>query len=147
MLKLIEGDIFQSDCEVITITINCVGVMGKGIALTAKIKFPELEKKYRELCRQKKFLPGHPRLLTVDSKKFLMFPTKDHWRGNSKIEWIDTGLKKIRQNSHLFKSLALPALGCANGKLNFSDVLILMKKHLEELENRIDIYQPYNKGD
>ena len=146
MIYLVEGDIFQSDCEVITITINCVGAMGKGIALTAALKYPELERRYKELCKQGKFLPGHPRLLNVDGKRFLMFPTKDHWRGNSRIEWIDTGLRKIRKNVKLFNSLALPALGCANGKLDFEDVFELMKKYLGDLDCRIDIYPPHQRS-
>ena len=146
-IQLVKGDILKSNCQVTTITINCVGAMGKGLALTAAKKYPYLETEYKRLCIEKYFSPGDPKLLSIEGKKFLLFPTKDHWRHRSKIEWIDNGLQQIRQNIHIFESLALPPLGCGNGGLNFYSVFNLMLKHLEGLDCKIDIYVPSPKGE
>ena len=142
MIELVRGDIFESTCQVTGITINCKGAMGKGLALTAALKYPELEQRYKTLCNEKRFIPGHPRLMTVEDKKFLMFPTKDHWKNKSKIEWVDTGLGLIKKNIDRFESLALPPLGCGNGGLDFYSVLNLMIRHLEGSKCRIEIYPP-----
>ena len=142
-LCLVYNNIFYSNCEVITITVNCVGVMGKGIALTAAKMYPELESRYKILCEQNLILPGKPRLITLqDKKKFLLFPTKNHWRYDSQIEWINNGLRLLSQNLQEFKSIALPPLGCGNGNLNFLDVFNLILKHLEGVDCRIDIHVP-----
>ena len=143
MITLVKGDIFESQCDVITITVNCRGVMGKGIALMAKMKFPELFQNYRILCNHGKIKLGYPILHTISTgEKFLLFPTKDHWRYNSKLEWIESGLIELKRIIHQIDSLALAPLGCGNGKLNFDDVLDLIFKHLEDADCQINVYVP-----
>ena len=142
MIRLFNGDLFESTADIITITVNCVGVMGKGIAKTAALKYPELEKQYKRLCKEGKVKPGCPFRITIGDKQFLMFPTKDHWRNDSKIEWIDSGLAKLAENLDKFDSIALAPLGCGNGNLNFYSVFNLMLKHLEGKDCDIRVYPP-----
>lgn len=141
-IVLMKGDLFESKCEILTITVNCVGIMGKGIALTAAQKYPRLKKEYKQLCNVKRIEPGSPIIVNAHDKKFLLFPTKDHWRNNSKIEWIEKGLSLIRKNCPFVRSLALPPLGCGNGNLDFDEVYDLMMKYLCDVDCDIHIYPP-----
>ena len=87
MVNIISGDLFQSDAQTIVNTVNCVGVMGKGIALEYKRRFPDMYYKYRELCIKKLFNVGQLWLYKTDGKWILNFPTKQHWNNPSKIEY------------------------------------------------------------
>ena len=142
MIKLCKGNILDSKTEIITITVNCYGAMGKGLALEAKKKYPKLFEHYKKLCDTKQIKPGKPILVKSDGQRFLLFPTKDHWRYPSKIEWINEGLRRIKNNIDKFDSISLPPLGCGNGGLDFYDVLDLMIKHLEGVPVDIKIYVP-----
>ena len=119
--------------------------MGKGIALQAKKKYPELYHKYKDICDNKKMQPGKPRLLTISSsnKRFLLFPTKDHWKYPSKYEWIEEGLKRIRENQNKIKNgLALPPLGCGNGQLDWIRVRKMIVNNLKDCDFDLYIYEP-----
>ncbi len=155
-LHLVYGDMFFAGTEVLTISVNVVGVMGKGLASRFKYLFPEAYVRYEELCRSKKLRVGAPYLLEVAKtngslkyRKFLLFPTKKHWRGNARIEYIEEGLKylisKVENKEWQMKSIALPALGCGLGKLKWKDVGPLMVKYLHRLTNHnveVMIYTP-----
>ena len=145
MIQYTTGNIFKSECEVITITVNCVGVMGAGIALTCKKQFPATFRQYRAKCQAGEYLPGQPVLTLVD-RPLLLFPTKDDWRNDSKYEWIEEGLRRIADNSDRFKSIAIPPLGCGHGKLQWTKVRELIEEHLGHLDNVIEVYEPVRQG-
>ena len=86
MIKEIKGNIFNSKCQALVNTVNCVGVMGKGIALECKLRFPGMFEKYKEFCDTKKIRPGILQLWKNSKPWVLNFPTKMHWKDPSKIE-------------------------------------------------------------
>ncbi|WP_338759666.1 macro domain-containing protein [Bernardetia sp. ABR2-2B] len=144
-----KGNILESSTEVIINPVNTVGVMGKGLALAFKKEFPHNYKIYKEACKNKTIDIG--KLLLVDEsnlerKKFIInFPTKKHWRNPSKIEYIEEGLKDLVQilKNNNFESMAIPALGCGLGGLEWEDVRLLLENHLGNLEEiEIVIYEP-----
>ncbi len=164
-ITLIDGgDIFFSQLQTLTVTVNLQGVMGKGLALRAREQFPDVYVAYEKACRSKKITSARPYIYkrevsVIDElmdlkpynvnienpmKWFLLFATKRHWRANSRIEDIEDGLKWLQKNSKKegIQSLAMSALGCALGKLNWSDVAPLICKHLHDLGIPIEIYLP-----
>lgn len=116
-INFVKGDIFQSKCELITITVNCVGVMGAGIARRCKDLYPATYRHYRAKCQAGKYQPGQPIMTNID-RPLLLFPTKDDWRNDSQYHWIQDGLKRIAENADKFTSIAIPPLGCGHGKLS-----------------------------
>ncbi|MEL4029715.1 macro domain-containing protein [Caldifermentibacillus hisashii] len=151
MLKFLKGDLFEqvSNVDGIINTVNTVGVMGKGIALEFKKRYPNNFKIYKEACKNKHLDIG--KILTVknednDFPKYIInFPTKKHWRYPSKIEYIEKGLdalkEEIKKNS--INSIAMPALGCGNGGLNWAEVKSIIISKLNELEDvQFYIYEP-----
>lgn len=136
-----EGDIFQSSAQVITNTVNCVGVMGKGLALAFKKKYPEMFEDYQERCHKNQVKPGIPYLWENDRVQILNFPTKRHWRQNSLISDIDKGLQYLAKNYDEMgiSSLALPPLGCGLGGLHWADIKALIERHLAPLD-MLDVY-------
>lgn len=121
MLHYINKTVFNSKCEALVNTINCLGVMGAGLALEFALRYPEVEKQYIIDCEQKKVKTGE--VLTYKTKDILVvnFPTKYHWKYPSKIEWIKSGLEYMETHYKEWnvKSIAIPPLGCSNGGLNF----------------------------
>jgi len=149
-IKVIQGDMFISDCELITISVNTVGVMGKGLASRFKYMYPDAFVIYQNLCKYKKIQPGVPQIYKSEKyeRSFLFFPTKRHWKENSKIEMIKKGLNWCVENfpKHKIKSAAFPALGCGLGNLDWKDVGPLMVKELLKIKNtNIEIFLPAEK--
>ncbi len=128
MIERGQGDLLKADAEALVNAVNCVGVMGKGIALQFKLAFPENFRRYEQACRAGDVQPG--RMLVVETgsaanPKYIMnFPTKRHWRDRSRLEDIEAGLhvliEAVRQRA--IHSIAIPALGCGNGGLQWSVV-------------------------
>ncbi len=164
-IRLIDGgDIFFSELQTLTITVNLQGVMGKGLALRAKEQYPDVYVEYEKVCRTKRITAERPYLYKREEsvadeltdlkphrvpiknpiKWFLLFATKRHWRTNSRIEDIENGLKWVQENARKegIESLAMPALGCALGGLNWKDVAPLMCKYLDQIGIPIEIYLP-----
>ncbi len=140
MIEYIEGDIFSSPAQVIVNTVNTVGVMGKGLALAFKQRYPEMFACYRTACEKRQLKIGKLMLWYAPDHWILLFPTKEHWRNPSKLEYIENGLIKF-VNTYADKnitSIAFPRLGCGNGELNWDDVRPLMERYLKPLP--IDIY-------
>ena len=140
MIEYIEGDLFKSPAQVIVNTVNTVGVMGKGIALEFKKHYPDMFTAYRTACEKRQLKTGKLMLWYAPDHWILLFPTKEHWRNPSKLEYIENGLRKF-VNTYAEKhitSIAFPKLGCGNGELNWTDVQPLMEKYLRELP--IDVY-------
>ena len=144
MIKKIKGNIFNTNCQTLVNTVNCIGVMGKGMALECKLRFPEMFIKYKDSCDKKLFKPGYLQIYKNSKPWILNFPTKIHWKDPSKIEYLEEGLKKF-QDEYLNKnisSIAFPLLGASLGGLSEELVYETMTKYLEPLKNiDIEIYE------
>jgi O-acetyl-ADP-ribose deacetylase (regulator of RNase III) len=128
MIEFRTGDILTADVEALVNTVNCVGVMGRGIALQFKNVFPENFRSYKVACVRDEVQPG--KMFIYETGKFtnpkfiINFPTKRHWRGQSRMEDIESGLKALVMEIHDrgIKSIAIPPLGSGLGGLNWADV-------------------------
>jgi O-acetyl-ADP-ribose deacetylase (regulator of RNase III) len=140
MIEYIEGDIFESPAQVIVNTVNTVGVMGKGLALSFKQRYPQMFEKYKIACEKHLLTIGKLMLFYEADHWLLMFPTKENWRNPSRLEYIEKGLMKFVQTyaEKNITSIAFPRLGCGNGELNWADVKPLMERYLKKLP--IDVY-------
>lgn len=141
------GDIFQSKMQTLVNPVNTAGVMGKGLALEFKRRYPEYFKAYRRACARRVFQIEKCFVYNVDWKerKIYSFPTKSHWSLPSRWEWIDAGLLHLTKvyEEYGITSLAIPALGCGNGQLDWKkDVQPLLHKYCEVLPIDVEIYQP-----
>lgn len=150
MIERTHGNLLEADVEALVNTVNTVGVMGKGIALQFKKAFPENFKAYKKACDAKELEPGkmlvvETRELTGTAKYIINFPTKRHWRGKSKMEDIDSGLKALVEEvrNYRIKSIAVPPLGCGNGGLRWSEVLPRIEAAFEPLRDvRVLVFEP-----
>ncbi len=143
MILYVKGNLLQSPAQVLVNTVNTVGVMGRGIALEFKRLFPEMYRQYRELCEQGQFEIGMLWLYKSPNKWVLNFPTKKHWRNPSRVEYIEAGLQKfVDSYADLgIHSIAFPALGCGNGRLDFeTQVKPLMERYLRQLPIEVFVY-------
>lgn len=141
MLKYYDGTVFNVPVKTLVNTVNCLGVMGSGIALEFKLRFPKMYNDYEKRCREKEVRIGKPYIYKHSKDIWIMnFPTKNHWKNPSKIEWIEEGLKFFKENykKWAIDSIAFPKLGTANGKLNWKEVKEIMEKYLINLD--IDVY-------
>ena len=141
-----KGNIFSSDKQTIVNTINCVGVMGKGVALGFRLRYPEMYEKYRELCKTRQIAVGKLWLYKQSREGLqwiLNFPTKIHWKFPSKMEYIEAGLQKFvdTYEEKGITSIAFPLLGTHNGGLDKIEVLDMMHSYLEKCSIPIDIYE------
>src|SRR5437868_6771106 len=139
-IKYQKGDIFDSKAHVIVNTVNCEGVRGKGLALAVKERYPAMFAVYQQDCKTRKLRIGRPTLYKASTPWILNFPTKDHWRPPSKLEYLEKGLEYLAANYQRagIQSIAFPKLGAQNGKLSWDDVGPLMAKYLSQLD--IDVY-------
>ncbi|MBI9031217.1 macro domain-containing protein [bacterium] len=148
-MKVFVGDIFDSKMQTLVNTVNCAGVMGKGIAKEFKRRYPDMFEEYKNLCEAKEIKLGQ--LTIYDAKdifsynKILNFPTKDHWKSPSKLTDIVTGLDYFIENYQKWNitSIAFPPLGCGNGGLKWSYVGKIMYQKLYTLPIDIEIYAPF----
>lgn len=143
----LKGDIFNSQAQVIVNTVNCKGVMGKGLALAFKQKYPDMFTAYERDCQTGRLTIGRPTLYQKSTPWILNFPTKYHWRNPSKLEYIEKGLAFLvdHYKRAAIKSIAFPKLGVQNGKLSWDDVGPLMAKYLSQMD--IDVYVYITEGD
>ena len=145
MIELTTGNLLDADAEALVNTVNCVGVMGKGIALEFKRRYPKMFSAYALACKRSEVQVGRMWVYTsTNAPTVICFPTKQHWRNPSQLEWITTGLDDLRSRVTMngIRSIALPALGCANGGLNFAEVKPLIYEKLNDLDARIILYEP-----
>ena len=145
------GDIlaFADDAEALVNTVNCVGVMGRGVALQFKRAFPENYRAYAAACARDEVQPG--RVFVFDTEQFtnpryiINFPTKRHWRGKSRIEDIDSGLLDLAEaiRARGIRSIALPPLGSGLGGLDWADVRPRIDAALASIEDlRAIVFEP-----
>lgn len=142
MIEYIEGNIFNSPAQVIVNTVNTVGVMGKGLALSFKKRYPEMFEAYKKACDKHQLTIGKLMLYYAPDHWILMFPTKESWRNPSKMEYLEAGLNKFvtSYTEKRITSIAFPKLGCGNGELLWEDVKPVMEKYLRPLPITIYIY-------
>lgn len=163
-ISLLRGDMFFSEMQTLTVSVNLEGVMGKGLASRAKYQFPDVYVAYQDMCRSKRITESKPGLYKRESsldeeladqteiplktpnadKWFMLFATKRRWRENSRLDDIEAGLSWFTKNFEKEKitSVAFPALGCGLGGLSWSVVGPLMCRHLHDIGIRVGIYLP-----
>lgn len=144
MIIFKDGDIFKDTSEAIVNAVNCVGVMGKGIALKFKENYPNNYTIYKTACDHKEVKIGKMFVYKESNKLIINFPTKEHWRNDSKLEYIEEGLKdlvKVLQSLNI-ESIAMPAIGCGSGGLNWNRVKKTIEKYLTDVDMNIVVYSP-----
>ena len=149
MLSYTTGDILREDAEALVNTVNCVGIMGRGIALQFKKSYPLNFKAYEAACEKGEVQPGRLFVFETNSLTYphyiINFPTKRHWRGNSRIEDIDAGLAELVATirTRQIASVALPPLGSGLGGLEWGDVKIRIEAAMHALSDvRVIVYEP-----
>jgi O-acetyl-ADP-ribose deacetylase (regulator of RNase III) len=164
---LVNGDMFFSGMQTLTVSVNLQGIMGKGLASRAKYQFPDVYVYYQDCCRSKRLTAKKPciykREASLDQeladlttpletpnavKWFLLFATKRRWRDDSRLDDIEAGLAWFRDHfqSEGVRSIALPALGCGLGGLGWADVGPLMCKYLHGIGIDVAIYLPRERA-
>lgn len=153
MIKFTTGDILRAEADALVNTVNCVGIMGRGIALQFKNMFPDNFGAYAAACSRKIVRPGKMFVFETGelSPRFIVnFPTKRHWKGKSRIEDIESGLvdlvSVVKQRS--IKSIAIPALGSGLGGLDWNEVRPLIESAMASLDNvNVTVYEPSGAPD
>ena len=148
MYEYRNGDLFESGCEALVNTVNCIGVMGAGLAFAFRKKFPQMNQDYIKICKAKALRPGLMHIWTNSEgnpKYIINFPTKDDL-SPSKLKYITSGLDKLKQvvESRGIKSIAIPALGCGLGGLPWGVVQTHIENFAKSLpeDTKVLIYEP-----
>jgi O-acetyl-ADP-ribose deacetylase (regulator of RNase III) len=149
MIEIVKGDFFDYDADIRVNTVNCVGIMGAGVALLFKRKFPDMYDEYVKECKQGRLKIGLPHVWK-DSKTLktsvtiINFPTKDHWKNPSEYEFVEKGLLWLRQ--YLAEkgkvTITLPALGCGHGGLKWERVKEMIFEKLDNLDAKVLLFEP-----
>lgn len=149
MTAFIQGeDIFAIPGDLYLITVNTIGVMGKGLAESFALRFPKLKAQYRRDCFSGKLRVGRPLIYDgPDGKQYMMFPTKINWRDPSQPVWIQLGLEwmieaigeEIDPKAHI----VIPPLGCANGMLSFQDIAPMISEAAQRMPNPVTCVYPW----
>jgi len=146
MIKVLIGDIFESNAQTLVNTVNTVGVMGKGVALGFRKHFPEMYDDYVRRCERHEVQLGKPYLFRrVVPPHIINFPTKEHWRSVSRLEDIVKGLRYLQEHVQSWgvTSLAVPPLGCGEGQLEWRVVGPTLYRGLYELGIPVELYAPF----
>jgi O-acetyl-ADP-ribose deacetylase (regulator of RNase III) len=145
-VKVLVSNLFESEAQTFVNAVNCVGVMGKGIALEFKKRFPEMYQDYAKRCERGEVRLGKPYLYkTLLPPWILNFPTKDHWRSLSNLDSIVEGLKYLLEHYQEWEitSFAIPALGAGQGQLDWRIVGPTLYRHLDQMQIPVELYAPY----
>jgi len=155
MVEFREGSVLDSDAQTLVNTVNCAGVMGKGVALEFKKCFPDMYEEYAAKCGRGEVRPGMPYLFKPHDEQLdlftprrrpwvLNFPTKRHWRARSKLEDIVEGLRYLEQHYAEWgiQSLAVPPLGCGNGRLAWEEVGPILDRYFSRFDIPVTVYVP-----
>lgn len=141
-----EGDIFKSKAQTLVNTVNTVGVMGKGIALGFRRRFPDMFEDYAARCARGEVRLGKPYLYRRTTPPWILnFPTKGHWRSVARLDAIVEGLRHLERNYRAWgiTSLAVPPLGCGEGQLEWRVVGPTLVRHLTRLQVPVELYAPF----
>lgn len=149
MIRFIKGDIFSSKAQTLVATVNCVGIMGKGLAKEFRQRYHEMYKEYAKACKRGELQKGRLFIYKDLHTQIICFPTKDNWKEPSKYEFIEEGLRALANNYKKWNitSIAIPPLGCGMGGLEWSKVRSLIEKYLSKLPLDIEVYEPLETGD
>ncbi|MGR3295799.1 MAG: type II toxin-antitoxin system antitoxin DNA ADP-ribosyl glycohydrolase DarG [Candidatus Bathyanammoxibius sp.] len=149
MIKFIKGDIFSSQAQTLVATVNCVGIMGKGLAKEFRQRFPDMYKEYVKVCKKGELKKGRLYLYKNLHSQILCFPTKDNWKGPSKYEFIEEGLECLKNNYEQWgiSSIAVPPLGSGLGGLDWNRVKKIIVKYLSNLPIDVEVYEPLEIGE
>ena len=149
MIEFKHDDILTADVEALVNTVNCVGVMGRGIALQFRKAFPENYKAYKAVCDRGELRPGELFVYATgrltNPRYIINFATKDHWKGNSRLSYIESGLRALGHEVRRLniRSIAIPPLGSGLGGLSWSDVRPRIEHALESLPDvQALLYEP-----
>lgn len=151
MITFTQGNLLEARAEALVNTVNTVGVMGKGIALMFKERFTDNFRRYAAACKAKEVHTGKMFVTEVDEldgpRWIINFPTKQHWRGDSRMEWIAEGLQDLRRVliEKQIKSVAIPPLGSGNGGLDWAEVRPQIEQALAGLDAEILVFEPTQK--
>lgn len=144
-LRFTKGNMFNTPAEILINTVNCVGVMGAGIALKFKQRYPQMFDEYRRKCGAGEIRPGELHVWqSLNGERIVNFPTKRDWRNDSRYEDIESGLLALK----LFLAsqgpvrVVIPALGCGHGGLDWSIVSAMISEHLRGLDCEIIVFEP-----
>lgn len=149
MIRIAQGNLLEAQVEALVNTVNCVGYMGKGIALQFKQAFPANFKAYESECRAGAMIPGrmlvHDYGMLIQPRYIINFPTKRHWRGKSRMEDVEAGLaalvEEVRQRG--IRSIAIPPLGCGLGGLDWEEVRPRIEAAFASLPDvEVHLYEP-----
>jgi O-acetyl-ADP-ribose deacetylase (regulator of RNase III)/uncharacterized protein YwgA len=144
-VRLVKGDLLKSGAHALVNTVNCVGVMGKGVALQFKRAYPSMFDDYARRCGRKEVQLGHPYVFDAGRHLIVNFPTKGHWRAVSKLADIEAGLDALVGLAEEWKirSMAVPPLGCGNGQLDWEVVGPTLVRGLSKLNIPVELYVPH----
>ena len=149
MIEYKQGDLLACGTEAVVNTVNCVGVMGRGLALQFKKQYPENFKRYEAACKRGDVVPGKMFVYETESlvnpRLIINFPTKRHWRGNSKLEDIEKGLIDLVDVARQYniQSIAIPPLGCGLGGLEWADVKSRVESAFGQLNDiEVIVFEP-----
>lgn len=149
MVEWIEGDdIFAVEANAYVITVNCIGVMGAGVAKAFKEREPELYLRYKKDCKDGKIQIGKGLVYMKEPRLYyVMFPTKDNWRNDSTYSGVMAGLNWfIQDHLHPDAHIVFPPLGCGHGGLKFNMVSLLMNEAFKNMRNRITVVHPWHSS-
>jgi O-acetyl-ADP-ribose deacetylase (regulator of RNase III) len=148
MITFTQGNLLEARTEALVNTVNTVGVMGKGIALMFKERFAENFRRYAAACKAREVQTGKMFVTPVhelDGPRWIVnFPTKQHWRSPSRLEWVQEGLQDLRRfllEQHI-QSVAIPPLGAGNGGLEWAKVREQITQTLGDLDIEILVFEP-----
>lgn len=151
MITFAQGNLLEARAEALVNTVNTVGVMGKGIALMFKERFAENFRRYAAACKAGEVRTGRMFITEInelDGPRWIVnFPTKQHWRAPSRLEWIVEGLQDLRRFliDRKVKSVAIPPLGAGNGGLDWAEVRAQIETMLGDLDTQILVFEPTQK--
>lgn len=149
MIRFVDGDMWARPADIRVNTVNCVGVMGKGVARQFADRYPKMLIDYRGACRRGEVQPGRLHFYWVDANCLIInFPTKRHWQEQSRYAYIIDGLKALRFFLAMCgrSYVTLPALGCGNGGLDWEKVKMIIETELRNLDAEIFVYSPNKTG-
>lgn len=148
LVKVTSGDLLASNAQTLVNTVNCVGVMGKGIALAFKRRYPDMFEDYVRRCDREEVRLGRPYVYRADDHLIVNFPTKQHWRAVSRLEDIVAGLNYLEAHYREWgiTSIAVPPLGCGNGQLEWEVVGPTLYRHLSPLGIPVELYAPHGES-
>jgi O-acetyl-ADP-ribose deacetylase (regulator of RNase III) len=143
MIRIVDGDLFDNDAPIRINTVNCVGVWGKGVALEFKKRYPLAFCDHKKACANGQVSIGKLHVWDGPDGTIINFPTKTHWSQDSKYEYVSAGLNELRGYLKTdARKVAIPALGCTNGRLEWEKVKGMVLESLSDLPNEILLYRP-----